>query len=777
MSALAALCLARKIPVSGSDQARSLITEKLEREGASIFEGHVATQVPSGATVVYSSDIATTNPEWKAAQQLENPMLHRSSCLALLAKGYKALAVTGTHGKTTTSSLLASLLTHAGRDPSYAVGGLLKETGSNSRHGTSDLFVLEADESDGSFLAYEPHLAIITNIDLDHMNHFKTEENLIEAFRQFSTKARQVVWWGDDTRLCRLGLKGISFGFGINNDYRASNTTQEGWNLYFDVHHGEKFFSRVSLPLIGAHNVLNGLAVFAAAHQLGLSEKEIREGLAAFQGVRRRADIQGEEQAILVVDDYAHHPTEVLTTLRGLRQAVGPRRLVAIFQPHRVSRTADCLGQYGPIFQDADEVWITDLYTSGEAPREGVTGEKVYEEVQQKKRFVPYAHLIPELVKNLRPHDVVVTLGAGDITKIGKKLGEALKQSPPQLKVGLVCGGLSAEHEISVISARHLWPHLRSDLYETTLFTISPNGKWRYGKEEENVLEKTTHRFSPQEGDILSADVLAKLQACEIVLPILHGPFGEDGRLQGFFDILGIPYVGCDHQSATICMDKAVLKKLAVFHGIQTAPFVDFNQEEWKEGKGKEAILKALTFPLYVKPVHLGSSVGVTRVESAETLETALALVFRYDTHVVVEEAILGREIEFALLGNENPYAFPPAEIPSAGSAYDYEKKYGTQALEVVLDPELPVGRMEEGRQLAIRAYQIAGCKGMARVDFFLDEEGTFWLNEINPIPGLRPKSLYPMVCEHHGLSISSLLDQLICLGLHKTRVKAALTI
>lgn len=427
MSGLARILLSKHIPVTGSDLAASYVTEGLEKAGAKVFIGHSAQYVNPSTTVVYSSDIKKDNPEYMAALECKCTMLHRSDLLLQLMSEYKTLAIAGTHGKTSTTALLASVLSAQGMDPSYAVGGVVKQWQSNAGHGEGDFFVAEADESDGTFLKYKPYGSIITNIDLDHMNHFGTESNLIEAFRQFAAKVESpehLFWCGDDARLQSLKLPGTRYGFGPNCDLRAVNVVQKGWTTTFDVEWNSKNYLEIKSALIGRHNVLNALAVIGMARAVGVYEPILRKALAAFTGVARRCEKKGEVNNILLLDDYAHHPTEIATTLAGIRSAIDSKRLVAVFQPHRYSRTKDCLGTYSGIFNSASEVIITDIFAAGEQPIPGLTYEVVKAEFEKEIpcRYVPRKELSQMLGDYLKPNDVMVSLGAGDITKLSGEI-------------------------------------------------------------------------------------------------------------------------------------------------------------------------------------------------------------------------------------------------------------------------------------------------------------------------------------------------------------------
>lgn len=777
MSGLARLLLQRHLDVSGSDLSANYITENLVKEGAEIKIGHAANHICQGMTVIYTTGIANDNPELAEAIKCKCTMLHRSDLLYALMDGHQTLAIAGTHGKTTTSALLASVLAHAGADPTFAIGGTLNEFSSNARKGEGPYFVAEACESDGTFTKYKPYGAILTNIDLDHMDFFGSESALITAFADFVSKVSQqkhLFWCGDDKRLRSIISGGVSYGYGERCDLRIINQKQIGWNTVFDCTFKGKVYERIQQPLVGRHNILNAAAVFGLCLTLGIPEEAIRNGLIAFQGVQRRCEKKGEVVDVLVIDDYAHHPTEIATTLYGIRKAVGERKLVAVFQPHRYSRTKDCLGLFKNAFDAADEVVVTDIYSAGEPPIHSVNGQLVADEIagnfRARVHYMPKDKLLEYMTTNVRPHDVVVTLGAGDLTKLGNELIQKFQAQPPKKwRVGVVFGGRSLEHEVSLLSAKNVIESLNPQIYEIELFGIHKDGKWVKCSNSFDEL-----KVSNTNEAVISADVLHSLLQCDVFFPVLHGPYGEDGTLQGFFDTLGKAYVGCDHRSAAICMDKALTKKIASLHNIAVVPFLSFTEYEWREQSEivKLRIKQDLRYPVFVKPLHLGSTVGISKVNSVDLLEDAIEAAFRVDTAVLVENGLQIRELEFAVMGNDHAETFPPGEILTGGRVYDYEGKYDDfDPIKATPRADISEGVLELGLAWAKKAYLAAECKGMARVDFFLDDEGQLWLNEINPIPGFTTNSLYPQICAANGIACGKLADRLIILALQRKRL------
>lgn len=429
MSGLARILLQRQSKVSGSDLNRSLLLEALEREGASVYIGHEACHVPTEGKVVYSSDIALENVEYKEAEKKGLSLIHRSSLLQELMGGYFPLLVTGTHGKTTTSSLLAHTLAFSDQKPSYSIGGIVQSLKTNGASDEGRWFVAEADESDGSFLAYKSYGAIITNIDLDHLNFWKTEENLLEGFFKFYQKIEHkefVFWCADDQRLSSLNLEGFSYGFSDQASLKIEKAVHLGFNSIFSFSWKGKHYQEVEVPLIGTHNVLNAAAVFGLCLQIGLDEVAIRSAFKQFLGVKRRSEKKGESSGIVFYDDYAHHPVEIKATLSAFRKASEGKRLVVLFQPHRFTRTRDCFEEFAPALQEADYIVLTDVYSAGEDPIDQITSENLYKTLVQLNSsnacYVSKENLLEQCMLILKPGDVVVTMGAGDVTQIGPLL-------------------------------------------------------------------------------------------------------------------------------------------------------------------------------------------------------------------------------------------------------------------------------------------------------------------------------------------------------------------
>lgn len=432
MSALARILKQKGEPVQGSDASESSLLTELTQEGVEVQLGHDAAHIQAGLSVVYSTDIKDTNPEIAKAKALKLPIFHRSDLLDQLMKGKKPILVSGTHGKTTTTALVASVLMHAKFDPSFAIGGILRSLSTNGRYGKGEYFVAEADESDGSFLKTKSEAAILTNFEPEHLNYWETEEKLRDGFSQFCGQTRHLFWCADDSRLASMKLRGKSYGFSEKADIRIIRFEQKGWTISFDLQIDKKTYPAITLPLLGAHNALNASAVFALALFIGVSEAAIREAFASFGGVKRRMEWRGTEKEVAVYDDYGHHPTEIAVTLKALKKAIGDRRLFVLFQPHRYSRLLHLFDSFITCFDEADELILTDLYAARESPIPGVSSQSLYVKLRERRgehvHFFSRRILERESALLMQGGDVALTIGAGDITHAAEELLECLRE-------------------------------------------------------------------------------------------------------------------------------------------------------------------------------------------------------------------------------------------------------------------------------------------------------------------------------------------------------------
>ncbi|MEV4676367.1 UDP-N-acetylmuramate--L-alanine ligase [Actinomadura sp. NPDC049382] len=439
MSGIARIMLRRGMAVSGSDARDSELLGQLGDLGAKVFVGHDAAHVGEADTVVVSTAIRESNPELVAARERGLRVLHRSAALASLMTGRRAVAVAGTHGKTTTTSMLTVALQHAGADPSYCIGGQLVTTGLGADEGTGDVFVAEADESDGSFLMYTPHIAVVTNVEADHLDNYGGFEKVKENFARFVDRVEPggtLVAGADDPVAMELaalarerGLTVRTYGEAAGADLRVTGFTPRGLGSRFEIEGA----GEVVLGVPGRHNALNATAVIAVARALGLDDAPVRAGLAAFGGAMRRLERKGAAGGVEVFDSYAHHPTELTADLEATRDYLGEKgeggRIVAVFQPHLYSRTRFFAAEFGAALGRADVAVVLDVYGAREDPEPGVTGALVADAVPAGTEtvYAPVRDEVPGIAASLaRPGDVVITLGAGDVTQLGPLVLERL---------------------------------------------------------------------------------------------------------------------------------------------------------------------------------------------------------------------------------------------------------------------------------------------------------------------------------------------------------------
>ncbi len=437
MGALASLVMAQGHHASGSDLKDSAMTQRLKEEGAKIFIGHDARNVEDADFVIFSSAVDENNPELKTATARNIPILRRAQLLSQLMQGHIGITVAGAHGKTTTTSMISNLLINAGLQPTTAVGGIINGTTNNARLGAGRHFVAEVDESDGSFLYFSPQYSVITNIDFEHLDYYHNWENIIKAYREFIWKTTVdgvVIGFGDDERLMAL-LKASkrnfeTYGFTKDHAVHALNIQFDHFSSRFDcIVHG-KNMGPVVLNVPGQHNIANAMACISLGLKLNIDFNVIVQNLREYKGVNRRFQTIGTVDEVLVIDDYGHHPTEILATLSAA-QKVKKNRLVVAFQPHRYTRLKSLLKEFAQSLTQCDYLIVTDVYAASEKPIEGITGARLSEEVQKiSTKPVVYLEkdkIMEHLLKIVKPGDLVMTLGAGDITKISYELVEALK--------------------------------------------------------------------------------------------------------------------------------------------------------------------------------------------------------------------------------------------------------------------------------------------------------------------------------------------------------------
>ncbi len=440
MSGIAEVLLNLGYRVTGTDLVASENTERLTRNGATIHRGHSADHVGDADVVVISSAVGLSNPEVVAARQRKIPVIARAEMLAELMRLKEGIAIAGSHGKTTTTSLVAAILHAGGIDPTVVIGGKVNSFDSNARLGRGDVLLAEADESDGSFLFLTPTFAVITNLDNEHLDHYGSLDALLEAFVGF---ANRVPFYGmaavclDDPNVAsilpRLSKRFVTYGItSTTADYVATSLVHDGPGLRFRVVMRGRDRGEFSLSMPGIHNVRNALAAIAIADEYQVEPELIREALSTFEGVQRRFTVRGEARGVIVVDDYGHHPTEIMATLAGARAHYGDRRLVAALQPHRYSRLRDNFDGFVGCLDEAQLVVLADIYPAGESPLPGISIDTFAQRLRERAPDRPvvvekdFDNLPARLHEHTHEGDLVLTLGAGNITRVGPRLLELL---------------------------------------------------------------------------------------------------------------------------------------------------------------------------------------------------------------------------------------------------------------------------------------------------------------------------------------------------------------
>ncbi len=438
MSGIAEILLHKGYKVSGSDLKDNHLLDYLREQGGKIYIGHSTGNVEGADLVVISNAVPQENVELKYARENNIPVIERAQMIARFMEDKYNIAISGTHGKTTTTSMIASVLKTSDRDPTILVGGELDEIGGNVHIGKDDYFITEADESDGSFLYFDPELAIITNVELDHIDYYDSHEKLLSTFRKFLTNVSDkgiAVLCAEDEILRQIidekDLNALTYGF-KQGGIRAKNIQLLPFGSYFTIFYNQQKLGEVNLQIPGKYNILNSLAAVAAGMYLGLSFTSIKKALEGFAGVGRRFEKKGLIGDILVVDDYAHHPTEIKNTLEAASNT-GYERIVAVFQPHRFTRTKYLFEEFSRSFDLVDHLIITDIYSAGEQPVSDVKAEDLVHLIARdrgiKVDYISDLNDIVDYLKNiLQPRDLVLTIGAGDVYKVGELLLDEMKK-------------------------------------------------------------------------------------------------------------------------------------------------------------------------------------------------------------------------------------------------------------------------------------------------------------------------------------------------------------
>jgi len=764
MSALAKILLESGLKVSGSDIVESKNTEDLKNLGAEIFIGHdeknILTQdgKPTADAIVYSSAISMENPEVVKATELKLPKLHRSDINAMLLNNKKGIAVAGAHGKTTTTTMIGYVLHRAGVDPTIIIGGESEDLKTSAILGKSQWLVSEADESDGSFIKLKPAVAVVTNIEDDHLDFYGTVERIRAAFKIFlenldKDKGVAVLCFDNETLrelAAEINRKVISYAIDNDADFMAKNIQSSVDGTVFDVvkkiksddtgEVKEKTLGKIQLLIHGRHNVLNALATIAVAQNAGVKFSKIADALSKFHGAKRRFQTLGRLRNVWIVDDYAHHPTEIAATLKAAHESK-PHKVICVFQPHRYTRTKLLLKEFGNAFVDADSLILTDIYSAGEEPIEGISGESILESVlnttNQEVSYIPDRTKIAEfLIDNVSPGDLVITMGAGDIYKTGQELIEMLKQQRKR-KIVVVCGGPSTEAEVSRRTGKNIVDALKSKNYNVELMELNPQ---TFAEEIRN-------------------------KHCGIVFNAVHGRCGEDGLIQGTLDMLKIPYTGSDVLASALTMDKVMTKKILNAEKVTTPKSAVYRTIDRDETLA-EKIEQEFGLPVVIKAGAQGSSIGVNIVEESEKIPLAISDAFAFGDEILVEEFIKGRELTVAVVGNtDSAEALPIIEITTTTGRYDYETKYKKGASTHICPAEIPAKLTKKIQDMAVRTFKACKCFGVARIDIMLSEKNVPYVMEVNSVPGMTETSLVPDAARAAGIEFPELCEKILTLA------------
>ncbi len=696
MSGIACMLLGRGFKVRGVDCTASPVVEGLRSLGIDVWIGSAADQISAEDAVVLTDAIdLQTNKEVATAHALGCPMFRRSQVLGWLLKDHRLIAVTGTHGKTTTTAMLGSALISAGLDPLIVVGAEVPQFGSAVVEGKGSVAVVEACEAYDSFHDLDPEIVVLTNLEPDHLDFHETWENLRGSVARFVAKADTLVYAREDP-----GAAEVASGFGgCAIGYQAVES---------------------DLASPGQHNRLNAAGAFEAAKLAGADPELAMRGIAGFSGAHRRLQVL-QEGPITVVDDYAHHPTEIVASLSALRERYPGRRLVVVFQPHLYSRTRDFMDEFAPALSLADLVVLTDIYPAREVPLAGISSARIVEQIAKPVFYVPSRHLLPRYVKDLiEDQDVVVGMGAGNIEDFAPKLVLELNRSGgPNIVV--VAGGDSTEREVSLHSGIAIEAALRRRNYQVQRVDVSEL--------------------------LLTGAVVPN---ADLAFFAVHGTHAEDGAIQGYFELLHIPYTGSGIQSSAIAMDKNLTKRLVAAEGIRVP-----------QGMVLRSVVEAAewtSFPAVVKPNAQGSTVGLSFVETREELVKAVDTALRFGSEVLVEELIVGVEISVPVhLGK----TLPAVEIVPTSGRYDFASKYIPGATEEICPARLSESILEQAADIALRAHNILRCQGPTRTDMIVRGEEIFFL-EINTLPGMTPTSLLPNSAKTAGIEFDELCVQIV---------------
>lgn len=713
LSSIALMLKDRGAEVSAVDREASPTLQMLDDQGIPVKVGSWPEKVVEGTGLILSDAIRLDEPEVLKADQLGCPIFRRSQALGWLLGDKKVIAVTGTHGKTTTSSMVAMGLREAGLDPTIIVGAKIPQLGTSIVEGSGEWAVVEACEAYESYLDLDPYLVVLTNLEPDHLDYHETWEKLQDSVTRF---------------LAKTPNEGRIFAADEPNRWSVENHVSVELVDLYTSEDWAALSGGTSLFLPGEHNRLNAAGALKACIAAGADPSKAASGIASFTGADRRLQTVFDGE-VTVIDDYAHLPAEIRATIQAVRERHPNQRLVAVFQPHLYSRTAEHLEEFSLALDQADLIVVTDIFPAREDPIPGVSSVRIAEGLKKPHFYVPSRHRLPRRLKEIaEPGDVFLIMGAGNIGEAPQLLVHELLRPALTGRVAVFIGGESAEREVSLHSGKSVVKALRNLGYE--------------------AIELDPAEIFLRTGDLRKL-MGANRPDCAL-LPI-HGPLAEDGSLQGVLDLLHIPYSSPGLLATALAMDKEKAKKILAEAGIDVPKgFLVKQGDPLPEFVWDRAV---------VKPNRQGSTVGLSFVSSFGDLRAAVDLALRYDDSCLVEEMVEGVEISCPVLGDR---ALLPVEIRPKSGGYDFANKYTPGATDEPCPPvSLTEHQIEDSRRIALAAHNALGCRGITRTDMIVTSTRIVAL-EVNTQPGMTETSLVRKSAFACGMSFDDVVKWMV---------------